>query len=364
MRVLFVEDDKTQVQLLYDAVQDWNGKNADRLFEITTASDVEVALSQLEALRIDAALFDLKLPSHKGEKAAAKGGNKLAKATLDSVGVPVAVISGNPADLDADLAKHQFLQRFNKGDVDVYSSVISWLGGLWALMSLLAETRSKVRKSGAEIFVKRLWPRWQEYTELAGIDVAELGHIVSRQYVGHIADSLATDGTGDAFWHPYEAYVRPALLENRAHTGDIFSIDNKLWVVLSPQCDMANANINDVLLAEVDNSKPDKWDARIADLANAALGAGAQKDRDKYFQDFVNQNKGNAKHFLPPLNRGEPPLTVLFSKLATRPLAELNGRLGDRQASVASAFLPNLVQRFGAFISRTGQPNIAPKYFQ
>lgn len=35
-----------------------------------------------------------------------------------------------------------------------------------------------------------------------------------------------------------------------------------------------------------------------------------------------------------------------------------NAALEQREASIATPFLPNIVQRFGAYISRTGQPNI------
>ena len=54
---------------------------------------------------------------------------------------------------------------------------------------------------------------------------------------------------------------------------------------------------------------------------------------------------------------------VQFREVVTRPLAELNACLDKREASIALAFLPNLIQRFGAYISRTGQPNIDIRHF-
>jgi len=366
MRVLFVEDDKAQIELLTDAVSDWNNAHAPRSFEIINQPNVQRAEQALEFTRIDAALFDLRLPPNDNDAkpAGARGGNDLAQKALSEVGVPIAIVSGNPSDLDENLRKHNLLECFNKGDPDAYNKVLSWLDGLWSLMEMLGNTRQKIQKSGAQIFSDRLWPRWKEYSGLVGVDQEELGDIVSRQYVGHIAERLGIDGADNVPWHPYEAYLRPAMLEHRTHTGDIFSLDDGLWVVLTPQCDMAQENVDSVLLASVDPTPPVEWAERIEQLGQADLNDKKTKSRDKFFRDLVNQNISNATHFLPPLTRGESPLTVRFGSLIIKPLADLNAKLSSRVASVAPAFLPNLTQRFGAFISRTGQPDIAPKYFQ
>ncbi len=66
---------------------------------------------------------------------------------------------------------------------------------------------------------------------------------------------------------------------------------------------------------------------------------------------------------MPALPGETKPLMVQFTKLMTKPLAELNGSLGSRKASVSAPFLSNLTQRFGAYISRTGQPNLDVKHF-
>ena len=53
MRVLFVEDDDGQIQLLNDAVDDWNNNNIPKEFSIITAPNVEIAKAQLSGSRID-----------------------------------------------------------------------------------------------------------------------------------------------------------------------------------------------------------------------------------------------------------------------------------------------------------------------
>jgi hypothetical protein len=172
---------------------------------------------------------------------------------------------------------------------------------------------------------------------------------------------LGLDGDGNAPWHPYECYIHPALLEDRAHTGDIFRIDGTLAVVLTPACDMATQKADVVLLAAIDEDGQPDWEAHVAQLGQDVSNNVATK-RDKFFAKLVNQNVDVSEHFLPPLANG-PPLMVRFREVSTQPLAWLNANLAHREASIAPAFLPNLVQRFGAWVSRTGQPNIEINHF-
>jgi CheY-like chemotaxis protein len=362
MQVLFVEDDDTQVQLFQDAIGDWNGAHPGQQVAIVRAADVAAARDMLSFRRIDAALFDLRLPPAKGEKGAARSGNDLAQTSLKEVGVPIGIISGNPADLDQSLKDLPLVQVFDKGDDNIYARVTAWLGEKWTMMTVLRSTRRQIQASGADIFLKRLWPRWETYTGLTGADEDELTQIVTRQYVGHVAEKLGLDGNGNASWHPYEAYIHPALLEDRAHTGDIFRLDGALAVILTPACDMATQKADIVLLAGIDEASQPEWNTKVAELTQAGLSNNVKEKRDKFFARLVNQNVDVSEHFLPPLSNG-PPLMVRFKNVQTRPLEWLNAHLDLRQASIAPAFLPNLVQRFGAWISRTGQPNIEVSHF-
>jgi hypothetical protein len=54
---------------------------------------------------------------------------------------------------------------------------------------------------------------------------------------------------------------------------------------------------------------------------------------------------------------------VDFKKLMTLSLEDLQKQLPQRKASVATPFLANLTRRFGAYISRVGQPDIDVSHF-
>jgi hypothetical protein len=358
--MLFVDDEPIQQERFQDAVSDWNAANAQKTFEPVILSGSASAIEALTHARFDCALFDLKLATGEGTDTNLSG-NRLAKIGLEDVGMPVGIISGYPEDVAEDLAQRHLVRAFRKTP-GAFGEAVSWLGGMWDMMEVLGATRRRIRKSGAEIFAGRIWPRWQAYRDVA-LAGSSLEPIVTRQYAAHIAELMGLDGGENPEWHPLEAYLLPALHSDRIHTGDIFREEGSLWVVLSPPCDMA-ADVTDVLLAKCAtdlNDQDPSWQSRLEQLRNGIAAGQIPAKVGKYFRDLVNQNIEVSKHFLPPLD-GHP-LRVDFKQLQVRPLADLQAELDQRIASVAPAFLTNLTQRFGAYISRTGQPNISIDHF-
>lgn len=349
LRLLFVEDDQGQRTLFNDALREWNNAHPDRSFELREAVDYAEAERLLACERFDGALLDLRLPG-----GGRLPGNKLAESCLRQYGIPAGVISGNPADIDRN-ATHGLLEVFDKGDNDAHEKAVAWFGGLWPMMETLAGARKKIQALGAKVFSHRVWPRWETYEALAGVDQDALIGIVSRQYASHIADVLGVDREQGPSWHPFENYIQPALQETRPHTGDLFCLDKKIWVVLTPQCDMATAKAPTVLLACCEQA-PDTavW---AENIANRHHESATKRDKaDKFFRALINQNEP-ARHFLPPLTAGKP-LMVDFKQLKTVALDDLVKSLDARIASIAGPFLTNLTQRFGAYVSRVGQPDI------
>jgi hypothetical protein len=355
-RLLLVDDDKGQLTLLREAIADWNAVNENERFEHEIAETYDAAVSALNKTRFDGALLDLRLPGGAGEFP----GESLAQICFTEYGIPAGIISGNPAHFD----KSKFngmIEVFDKVDSDSYEKAVSWFGGLSHMMTILGGTRKKIQRLGASVFSLRVWPRWSEYAALKGIDSEQLTGIVSRQYASHIADILGIDSEENVKWHPFENYVVPALLEDRPHTGDIFKLDGGLWIVLTPQCDMATQKAATVLLAHCE-PKPERteWEKYVAFL-QPGVSATKKAEAEKFFSRLVNQFEA-AQHFLPPLGDSGP-LIVEFKNLRTVPFADLKGMLSNRIASVATPFLGNLTQRFGAYISRMGQPNIDTTHF-
>ncbi|HEY0012122.1 MAG TPA: hypothetical protein VGB79_04630 [Allosphingosinicella sp.] len=362
--ILFVEDEKLQREMFDDALRRWNDRNAEegRRFEAWIAETREEAESALEKGRFDAAMFDLRVRSSGDRGAASPAGNALARRALHEYGMPIAVMSADTSVLDEDLRNIDQLGSFDKNrepddQGDAYDHAMLWFGSMWTMMCVLSAARHQIGKSTADIFTRRLWPRWSDIAALNGGDGASVEAIVTRQYMTHIADHLGNEEAGGATWHPFENYISPALLEHRSQTGDIFRLDDELWIVLTPQCDMATKKVDTVVLARcVPGIK--KWQQNV----EAIRAAGTDEERKapgEFLRKYVNQNISPSQHFLPALPGDAEPLLVQFGNLRTLPLSELNDqRLEDRVASIASPFLANLVQRFGGYMSRMGQPNI------
>ncbi len=359
--ILFVEDKAPERHSFSQALRAWNDAHPDQNFVPDVAGSISEALEKLERHRFDCALFDLKLPSGEGGPG---DGNDLVKVGLEDFGIPVGIISGNIRDVEPELMQIAMLGVFSKDEDDAYEQALAWLGGQWPMMEILRESRAEVRRSGAAMFPNRIWPNWQNYEAVRAEGGDGLSRIVARQYAAQIAEHLGMD-SGTAGWHPFEHYIAPAMLEERAQTGDLFMLDDQVWVILTPACDLATRKASVALLALCRSTIPGpndplaSWADTVASLTAVGLNRDQRRARDDYFKGLVNQGYPG-KHFLPPLHGGLP-MFVEFKQLRTISIVDLD--LTARVASIAPAFLSNLVQRFGAYMSRTGQPNIDIQHF-
>lgn len=358
--MLVVEDEDRMITLLQDALDDWNdaSKSIARRFEAVFVKNPEGAAKEVYSKKIDCALVDLRLPPDEGsDKTNADNGNALAAALLRENGIPVAIISGHPGEAEPSLVDGGTVRAFGKAD-DGYDQAVGWLASQWELMDALRSVRQRLDKSTAEVFARRIWPNWSQMANAIGHDNEKLAIAIARQYASHTAELLGQDASGE--WHPFENFIVPSYIADRAHTGDIFLLEDTNWIVLTPQCDMATGKVPNVLLAEC-TLGVDLW-AENVEALRAAKSNTKRREPSKFLRNFVNQNLPASVHFLPPIPGTEEPIFVQFGKIRTMPLGELNQRLDVRVASVSPPFLGNLVQRFGAFISRTGQPNIGVEH--
>ena len=132
-------------------------------------------------------------------------------------------------------------------------------------------------------------------------------------------------------------------------------------MVLTPPCDIAAGKVSSVILAHCDDQLPAGWEEKVGALTEALSRGEVPKKTREFFTGLVNQNTENSKHFLPPLD-GRP-MMVNFKTLIAIQYEELMAIRDGRVATIAAPFLPNLTQRFGAYFSRVGQPNIDTNLF-
>jgi CheY-like chemotaxis protein len=362
--VLHVEDEEKNLIALKDEIELANIRiqGEGRQFRLLVAKNVSEAEQKLSEARIDCALLDLRLPSVEGGPVSEGHGNELVRTMLRSQGMPIAVLSGHTGEFDEELQRNEMVRIFDKGAMDGFSNAVGWLESCWSMMQILHAARRRIEMSTSEVFTKRIWPQWQSLVDLPGANEERLTSIISRQFLGHAAELMGLESPDNEDWHPYENYVMPALLDHRPHTGDVFNLDGSRWVVLTPQCDMATGKATSVLLARCDGEVGGFLE-KVSVIRDEASPEGRRNKAKKHLRDLINQNISASQHFLPPIPGEGQPVMVNFGELKTVALEDLNAALAGRVASVSPPFLSNLTQRFGAFMSRAGQPNINVEHF-
>jgi hypothetical protein len=98
----------------------------------------------------------------------------------------------------------------------------------------------------------------------------------------------------------------------------------------------------------------DIWTAmRIRFNGDEKKQAAATKDLHLY----ASQGHSTGTHFLPPCG-GKGPWLVDFKEVMTVSSSQAAALLETRFASIAPQFIPNLVQRYAAYLGRIGQPDL------
>jgi hypothetical protein len=337
--ILLVEDDDDQIGSWQAEFKEFN-KNETNPFvvELITARTYEEASVLLERCQLgaglDAGIVDLRIPTSKGGGQGAENGNQAVEDLLDAMPGPIAIFSAHPGEID-DRIKDVPVKVFVKEEGQ-QQAIIAWICDHAPLMAAIRDTIADIRAEAAGVFASTIWPRWAD-TKKRKLDATVLQQLVTRQVVAHLTEQLSLSSNDAPPYHAAECYFDPPLRKSRLHTGDLLNLEDGVHVILTPQCDIVRQYPDQILLGKC--SVIENW--------------YAVKDK----QNYATQNKGLKKHFLPPCNdRG--PWMVDFNSLKTVPGSEGDQLLPNRFASIAPQFIPNLVQRFSAFIGRIGSPDI------
>ncbi|HEL4831636.1 TPA: response regulator [Stenotrophomonas maltophilia] len=347
--ILIVEDNEEMRNSWIRDIRDFNRSNP-RPFNLseTFATTKNEAIARLRRFRFDCAIVDLRLPHGDATESADRPlGNDVIEVILDLSGIPTYVYSGFDAEA-SDLARHSNIRVIPKQG-GASRKILASIASEAPLMEAMERTRSILFRETSKLFNQSIWSRWEKKWS-GQLDKDVISGIIARQTISHIAESLAK---APAKHHPEEFYIVPSLHSNRLDTGDILELGKKLYVVLTPRCNMANSPPGHYLLASL-LVVPD-WIKWKADL----LGdSGKKRERaEKEIRSHANQGHEIGSHFLPPLN-GDGPWLVDFKEARTIRSRLANKLVDKRVATVAPQFVPNLVQRYSSYLGRIGQPDI------
>ena len=106
LNLIIVEDNKNQIKLYEDTIDEFN-TNSDTKIEIKFGNSLEDGLEQIRNNDFDAAIIDLRLGSDDVEGK----GKEIIKEIKSNLRFPVFVLTGYPGDLDEDLRKENIFYK-------------------------------------------------------------------------------------------------------------------------------------------------------------------------------------------------------------------------------------------------------------
>lgn len=350
--ILIAEDDEEAIGSWNRDIREFNRDvNRSINYHPVFAKSKRAAINELNRTRINCAVVDLRLPEADGNPDGHNTepiGNEVLERLLLEVGIPAVVYSGYTQEA-SELVQHSRVQIINKKGGGAMEA-LRWLAGHESLMSAMEVTRKRIAHECARLFNQAIWPRWEQTWNLMQ-DHDALAGMITRQIVSHVAEQLSMPSN---FHHPEEFYLVPPL-NDRLSTGDLVKVDGNVYIIVTPRCNIARDTYPNHLMLAFCKSMEDVWGSMRDrfNSGNEKKKASAAKDLHTY----ASQGHSTSTHFLPPCGENGPWL-VDFREIMTVPSSRAATLLDTRFASVAVQFVPNLVQRYAAYLGRIGQPDL------
>ena len=346
VRVLIIEDDEEYVSSWRRDIKEYNASQGYKVsFLATFANNKSNSICQLKNKHFDCAVTDLRMPeTDDSTDTLIPLGNSIAEHILNEIGIPTIVYSGYPEEISETVKNSPIATLEKSGDGTI--EVLHKLESLCELIAAMSDMRAIINRETSRLFAKSIWPRWKDVW-CSEVSTTELSSFITRQTVSHLANALSLPE--DTF-HPQEFYHKPSLGGNRLGTGDIIEWNDCHYVIVTPPCNMANNNYPDnILLVLCENLDMDGIQNKLQ--GNAKNIKSAKRE----IRDLATQGHHVASHFLPELD-GKGPWTVNFKELLTISKNSVPQLLENRIATITPSFVPNLLQRYSAYLGRVGQP--------
>lgn len=345
--LLIVEDDSAVQATWQKAVTRFNSRREidDLEFDINLAKSLNEAELILKSKNIDCVITDLRL-----EKDDRLGGEKVIAEARKLAGGPIAIMSGYLEEYESNDHGMAPVRPFVKESQN-YREVLNWFNSLKKLIAISSQARHRFQKIYADIFHRSLWLGWNSSLSSSSPIDSKVRHLVTQ-----IGEEL-TAGSMASMLLPEEYYVRPAL-RPRLLTGDLIKLDDLVYVVVTPPCDLANTDTPESILLSLCENSYGNYSTEISDKPSSEKIIGKMRQ-------YLNQEKvPPSLHFLPEyLDMG--PWFASFKKIKSLSRDQLNEDkmaeiLRTRFASISPLFVSNLTHRFSSYIGRPGQPDIDP----
>jgi CheY-like chemotaxis protein len=359
LKLLIVDDDPVQVQLLSDKIREKNVELKRGELEIITEifNSGEEALVKFTSNDYDAAVVDLKLSN---DLKSTEDGNEVIKEIKKKMRFPVFVLSNYLQDIDPALGNETDVFKIKERSttdfgVLVDEIVLIYKSGITYLFGVNGELATFVTEALSELFWERIAVSWKYLLEKIPDQSIRL-KIISRQLSSILKEKMEINDLGFGKTEPFEMYMIPPL-KKHIYTGDIIEKDDNFIVVLTPACDIlpreeGKPKIDFVLVAKLIELKKHDYlkDCWIEGKLNEA-------GKNKGTITNIIQNKKAEYHFLPPFNKSMG-YVINFTNIYSIKYDDLKIENGYKViASIMDPFMKNIISRFTNFYNRLGQPD-------
>lgn len=349
--LLIVEDDPQTLESWQRDIREFNRNSGAPFQWVPEAARTKVeALKILERISIDAAVIDLRIPVGGEGQPEDASGNEVLESIFSEIGIPTVVHSGHIQEVEDKFGTSAILM-LNKGNGSGMQA-LNWLAEHEGLMSAMRAARKSIASETGRMFSQSIWPRWSNtWKDMPDADV--LSGVITRQLVNHVAEQLSLPPNQH---HPEEFYIVPPLSAERLATGDLLTIDDKDYVVVTPRCNISRTSYpKHFLLAQCERIGGGLWSELGGSLSNGS--ADKRRRAEDRLKSLANQGFEISQHFLPPCG-DKGPWLVSFKDVIAFPSENSEDLRLTRFAAIATPFIPNLVQRYAAYMGRIGQPDL------
>ena len=334
IRILLLEDDPAQRELCESAADEIRLETKDPVVIVSCATYDE-AVNALSGI-LDGAIVDLKLAS--GGKSGADFVDRL---SVMCNRIPVTILSGTPNEVPND-AGHFQLKK--KGDRDAsYFDLIKYFIDIHKTgLTKILGGRGVVEKHLQEIFQKSLKPSISKWISYGREDSEASENALLRHTLNHLIQLL--DAQAGSYYS--EEFFSINLVKRMLCTGALVKgCDDKLFVVLSPACDLAiqksgSMKTEHVLLVEIQSF-------------NKVDGSALNSEKTQKLRN-------NARlycHYIPKSDHMSE-CVINFRLVKSVGLVGFDDEFKYLPIRISAAFVKDIVSRFSSYYARQGQPEI------
>jgi CheY-like chemotaxis protein len=355
-KLLIVEDNEEDLKTCKDTVKRYKDEKS-RDIELVECKTLEEALDKVDN-SFDGVIIDLKLGPEGNE------GNRIIEDVHKEFRIPIAVLTGTPANSDTT---YTFIPFYKKGETG-YDDILDYFFQIYDTgVTRIFGGRGTIEAAMNKVFWNNIYPQLDSWKSYVG-DGGSTEKALLRFTINNLLEFLNYDSD---VCYPEEMYIAPPV-ESNLKTGSIVKDKNSsdYYVVLSPACDLANHNgsfkTDRILVCLIEKYNTGlvaraKSDLTIQILADDDEKTIENKERKKRNAEFVlaqlpRNNYSNYCHYLPKTSVFEGGI-INFRKVNTYKPSELKSKFSQPLIQISMAFTKDIVSRFSSYYSRQGQPD-------